>query len=117
MTMSVATSVSTVGSKKLPPCAARLPPVTILAPFLTASAMCASTFLDRPHVDQRPDRGARLEPVGDLHRPGGLAEYLVKASSASSKPRTWVAMGDPLISYRIEKRRRIGVGDLRTSTP
>src|SRR5260370_1937140 len=44
MTMSVVTSVSTVGSKKLPPCAARLPPVTTLAPFLTASAMCASTF-------------------------------------------------------------------------
>jgi hypothetical protein len=35
MTMSVVTSVKTVGSKKLPPCAARLPPVTILAPFLT----------------------------------------------------------------------------------
>jgi len=44
MTMSVVTSVSTVGSKKLPPCAARLPLVTTLAPFSTASAMCASTF-------------------------------------------------------------------------
>jgi hypothetical protein len=44
MTMSVVTSVSTVGSKKLPPCAARLPPVTTLAPFLTESAMCASPF-------------------------------------------------------------------------
>ena len=31
MTMSVVTSVNTVGSKKLPPCAARLPPVTTLA--------------------------------------------------------------------------------------
>src|ERR1700736_2692562 len=44
MTMSVVTSVNTVGSKKLPPWAARLPPITTLAPFLTASAMCASTF-------------------------------------------------------------------------
>src|ERR1700758_2425548 len=44
MTMSVVTSVKTVGSKKLPPCAARLPPVMTLAPYLTASAMCASTF-------------------------------------------------------------------------
>src|SRR5947208_11046776 len=44
MTMSVVTSVSTVGSKKLPPWAARLPPVTTLAPFFTASAMCVSTF-------------------------------------------------------------------------
>jgi hypothetical protein len=26
------------------PCAARLPPVTTLAPFFKASAMCASTF-------------------------------------------------------------------------
>ena len=33
-----------VGSKRLPPCAARLPPVTTLAPFFKASAMCASTF-------------------------------------------------------------------------
>ena len=44
MKMSVVTSVSTVGSKKLPPCEARLLPVTTMAPFLTASAMCASTF-------------------------------------------------------------------------
>jgi hypothetical protein len=44
MTTSVVTSVSTVGSKKLPPWAARLPSVTTLAPLLIASAMCASTF-------------------------------------------------------------------------
>jgi hypothetical protein len=39
-----ATLDSTVGSKKLPPSAWRLPPVTILAPPLTASAMCFSTL-------------------------------------------------------------------------
>src|SRR5450755_2405393 len=39
-----ATSDSTVGSKKVPPSAWRLPPVTILAPCLTASAMCFSTL-------------------------------------------------------------------------
>jgi hypothetical protein len=44
MTMSVVTSVNTVGSKKLRPYAARLLPRIALAPFLTASAMCASTF-------------------------------------------------------------------------
>src|SRR6516164_6383039 len=44
MTMSVVTSVKTVGSKKVPPSAERLPPVTTLAPFFTASAICASTF-------------------------------------------------------------------------
>jgi hypothetical protein len=43
-----------VGSKKLPPCAARLPPVTILAPFFKASAMWASTF-DRLHVNERTE--------------------------------------------------------------
>ena len=44
MTMSVIASVSTVGSKKLPPWAARLPPLTTLAPFFNASAMWLSTF-------------------------------------------------------------------------
>jgi hypothetical protein len=62
--MSVVTSVSTVGSKKVPPTAT-------LAPFLTASAL-----LDRLHVDERADHRTRLEPVGDLHRPGSLGEPL-----------------------------------------
>ena len=31
-------------------------------------------LLDCIHVDQRADHGARLEPVGDLHRAGGLSE-------------------------------------------
>jgi hypothetical protein len=40
----VVTSVSTVGStKKVPPRALRLPPTATLAPFLTVSAMCASS--------------------------------------------------------------------------
>jgi hypothetical protein len=47
-----------------------------LAPFLTASAMCVSTFSTRLHVDQRPDHRTRLEPVGDLHRLRGLGEAL-----------------------------------------
>ena len=50
--------------------------MTTLAPFLTASAMCASTFSTAFIVDQRADHGTRLEPVGDLHRPGGLGEAL-----------------------------------------
>ena len=34
-------------------------------------------LLDRLHVDERPDYGTRLEPVGDLHhRPGDLGEAL-----------------------------------------
>jgi hypothetical protein len=35
-------------------------------------------LLDRLHVDQRADHRARLEPVGDLHRTGGLGEALGK---------------------------------------
>ncbi|MCY1304306.1 hypothetical protein D9M70_540530 [compost metagenome] len=38
------TSTRMVGSKKLPPRACGLPPATTLAPLLTASAMCSSTF-------------------------------------------------------------------------
>ena len=69
--MSIVTSVSTVGSEKVPPCAT-------LAPFRKASAMCASTFSTRLRVNERPDHRARLEPDGDLHRPGGLGEALRK---------------------------------------
>src|SRR6202011_487889 len=35
-------------------------------------------LLDRLHVDQGADHRTRLEPVGDLHRPGGLGEALGK---------------------------------------
>ena len=34
-------------------------------------------LLDRLHVDQRADHRTRLEPVGDLHGPGGLREALI----------------------------------------
>jgi hypothetical protein len=37
-------------------------------------------LLDRLHVDERPDHGTRLEPVGDLRWPGGSAKRLVNAS-------------------------------------
>jgi hypothetical protein len=52
-----------------------LPPVTTLAPFFKASAMCASTFSTAFMSISGPIT-ARLEPVGDLHRPGGLSEAL-----------------------------------------
>ena len=76
MTMSVVTSVKTVGSKKLPPWAARLPPVTTLAALLQGVGDMRLDLLARLHVDQRADHRTRLEPVGDLHRPGGLGEAL-----------------------------------------
>jgi hypothetical protein len=54
MTMSVVTSVNTVGSKKLPPRAARLPPGTTLAPFSDRIGDMRLDLLDRLHVDQGP---------------------------------------------------------------
>jgi len=35
-------------------------------------------LLDGLHVDQRADHGARLEPVGDLHRTRGLGQAVGK---------------------------------------
>jgi hypothetical protein len=72
MTMPVITSVG----KKLLSCAARLHPTTTLAPFLTASRYAASTFSTALIIDQWPDQGTRLKPVGDLHRTGGLGQPL-----------------------------------------
>jgi len=73
----IVTSVSTVGSTKVPPCAARLPPTTT-SPFLKGVGDAALDLFDRLHVDPRPDHSTRLEPVGDLQRPGGLGEALGK---------------------------------------
>jgi hypothetical protein len=64
--------------RRLKEAAACLPPVMTLAPFLTASAMCASTFSTAFMLNEGPDRGARLEPVGDLHRARGLGDALGK---------------------------------------
>jgi|HubBroStandDraft_6_1064221.scaffolds.fasta_scaffold06721_7 hypothetical protein len=75
MTMSVVTSVSTVGSKKLPPCAA-LAAGDDLGTLLYGVGDVRLDLLDRLHVDQWPDHRAGLEPVGDLHRTGGLGEPL-----------------------------------------
>ena len=74
MTMSVVTSVRTVGSKKLPPNGLRLPPVTTFAPFLTASAICASTFST-----------ARMSINGPITAPGSnpSATFIAPAVAAS----------------------------------
>src|SRR5215472_11112600 len=76
MTMSVVTSVSTVGSKKVPPSALRLPPSATLAPFLTASAMCASTFSTAFMSISGPITAPGSNPVGDLHGTRGLRQPL-----------------------------------------
>ena len=74
MTMSVVTPFSTVGSKKLPPSTLPLAPVTTLAPFLTASAMCASTFST-----------ALVSMSGPITAPGSnpSATFIAPAVSAS----------------------------------
>jgi hypothetical protein len=76
MTMSVVTSVKTVGSKK-----GRRAPAAghhLGAPPDRVRDMRLD-LLDRLHVDQRSDHRTRLEPVGDLHRTGGLGQPLCKS--------------------------------------
>jgi hypothetical protein len=80
MTMSVVTAVKTVGSKKLPPCAARLPPVTTLVPFLTASAMCASTFSTAFMSIKGPITAPGSNPSATFIAPAVSARRLVNAS-------------------------------------
>jgi hypothetical protein len=55
-----------------------VPPVTTLCPFFHRAGDTRFDLLDRLHVDQWPYDRTRLEPVGDLHRPGGPGEALVK---------------------------------------
>src|SRR6185436_17378861 len=58
---------STVGSKKLPPSAWRLPPVTIFAPLHRIGNVLFD-LVDRFHVNQRALHHARFGAVADLHR-------------------------------------------------
>jgi hypothetical protein len=50
--------------------------------------MCASTF-STAHIDERPDHSTRIEPVGDLHRAGGLGEARGKGVRGLTS-RTWI---------------------------
>jgi hypothetical protein len=72
--MSVVTSVNTVGSKKLPPLRGALAAEDDLGALLDRVGDVRLDLLDRLHVDQRADHRARLEPVCNLHRAGGLGE-------------------------------------------
>jgi hypothetical protein len=75
------TSASTVGSKKVPPSAWRLPPATSTrAPLASASATCSSTLATRLAVDQRALRDARFEAVADLQLGTAAASFSAKAS-------------------------------------
>jgi hypothetical protein len=80
MIMSVVTSVRTVGSKKVPPSAERLPPSATFAPFLTASAMCASTFSTAFMSINGPITAPGSKPSATFMAPAVSASRLVKAS-------------------------------------
>ena len=80
MIMSVVTSVSTVGSKKVPPSAERLPPTATLAPFLAALAMCASTFSTAFMSISGPITAPGSKPSATFIAPAVSASRLVKAS-------------------------------------
>src|SRR5260370_37327512 len=95
MTVSVVASVSTVGSKKLPPCAAHLPPRTTCGSFLDGVGDVRLDLLDRL-CRSAPRSRLRARTRGDLHRPGGLGQHLVKASSASVKATNAASYGASL---------------------
>ena len=76
MTMSVVTSVNTVGSKKAAALGGPLIASDDLGALLDRIGDVRFDLLDRLHVDQWPDPGTRLEPVGDIHRTCGLGEAL-----------------------------------------
>ena len=60
--------------------AARLPPVTTLAPFLTASAMCASTFSTAFMSISGPITAPGSNPSATFIAPAVSARRSVKAS-------------------------------------
>jgi hypothetical protein len=64
----------------VPPSAKRLPPVTTLAPFFTASAMCASTFLTSFVSVSGPVTAPGSSPSPIFIAPAVFAGRLVKAS-------------------------------------
>ncbi len=67
----------TVGSKKEPPLAWRLPPARIVAPPVTASATCSSTFRPRPVSISGPRTDAAVLEAGTDFQLRDLRRQLV----------------------------------------
>jgi hypothetical protein len=78
MTMSVATPVKTVGSKKAAAECAALGAGDDLGAFFQSVGDMRLDLLDRLRVDQRADHRTRLEPGGELHRASGLGQVFAK---------------------------------------
>jgi hypothetical protein len=76
MTMSVVTSVSTVRLEEAAALGGPLAAGDHLGALPDGVGDVRLDLFDRFHVDQWPDDRTRLEPVGDLHRTGGLGEAL-----------------------------------------
>jgi hypothetical protein len=72
--MSVVTSVSTVRLEEAAALGGALAAGDHLGALFQRVGDVRLDLLDRLHVDQRPDHRTRLEPVGNLHRAGGLGE-------------------------------------------
>src|SRR5205807_2009377 len=78
--MSRVTSTTTVGSKKVPPSAWRLPPCTIRAPLPTASARCCSTLASALVSMSGPCSVGPLSPSPTRSCATACTSFFVKAS-------------------------------------
>jgi hypothetical protein len=70
-----------------------------LAPFFDGVGDVRLDLLDRLHVDQRPDHGTRLEPVGDLHGTSGLGQPLSEGVSSCTRMRLAQTQVSPALRY------------------
>jgi len=86
-------SVSTIGSKKVPSHARRLPPVTTLAPFLTAFAQSGIDLLDRS-----------MSINGPITEPPGIGEKVVRPPGHAHVSVVNFFMVRPAFPSAIERR-------------
>ena len=78
--ISLVTPVITVGSKNNPPNSWRLPPVNILAPFLSASLMCSSTLSTASELINGPEETPLSKPSPTFILLTASASFFAKAS-------------------------------------
>ncbi len=77
-------------AKKMPPVLERLPPVLTLAPLLTASVICASTFAIAGLVDQRSRGHACFNPAPDAElRPTSRVRDIGRPAYLSVRRKRW----------------------------
>jgi hypothetical protein len=74
------TSAKTVGSKKRPPRACRLPPIITRAPFFSASSMCSSTLATALSSISGPCVAPASRPLAGFSVPTAAASFAANAS-------------------------------------